>query len=103
MLSHGNIPNGLVVCHTCDVRNCVRPDHLWLGTQMENVQDSIKKGRHAKGGQFSFAVATPDMVRAIRARYAEGQTIVTHLAHEFGVGRMVVRGIINGVTWRHVD
>ena len=114
MFTYGDIPAGMFVCHACDVRNCVRPEHLWLGTQKDNIHDAVAKGRfyqggavspqrQARGNQIPQAVATPDLVRAIRRRYAEGQTVIVHLAREFGVGRMVARGIIEGITWRHID
>ena len=41
----GPIPNGLVVCHSCDVRCCVNPHHLWVGTVKQNQMDMMKKGR----------------------------------------------------------
>jgi hypothetical protein len=44
-LAHGEIPSGMCVCHSCDNKLCVRPDHLFLGTQRDNVQDAIKKNR----------------------------------------------------------
>lgn len=46
----GPITLGLLVCHSCDIPSCVNPDHLWLGTQQENIQDAHKKGR-ARNGQ----------------------------------------------------
>lgn len=48
-LVNGDIPSGLFVCHTCDVRNCVNPSHLFLGTQRDNVQDMLRKGRGVTG------------------------------------------------------
>jgi hypothetical protein len=45
------IPRKMRVCHTCDVRRCVNPDHLWLGTQQQNIQDCAKKGRHTNGAK----------------------------------------------------
>ena len=41
----GEIPKGMFVCHTCDVRDCVNPDHLWIGTNLDNINDAIKKGK----------------------------------------------------------
>jgi hypothetical protein len=47
-LHNGAIPNGMVICHTCDIRLCVNPAHLWAGTQKENLHDMFKKGRDCK-------------------------------------------------------
>jgi len=46
-LAYGPIPDGLVVCHSCDVSFCVRPDHLFLGTNLENIADRVQKQRKA--------------------------------------------------------
>jgi len=47
VIRFGDIPNGMCVCHHCDNPRCVRPDHLWLGTQQENQEDKIRKGRQS--------------------------------------------------------
>lgn len=50
-LTKGPIPKGMRICHTCDVRACVNPDHLWLGTQQENIKDCSEKKRHTNGAK----------------------------------------------------
>lgn len=49
ILTKGPIPKGMCVLHTCDYPTCINPDHLWLGTNQENVDDRMKKGRHRNG------------------------------------------------------
>lgn len=71
-LFNGDISDGLFVCHKCDVPACINPEHLFLGTQKENIDDMISKGRDSKppvhfGLSNANATLTDDQVAAIRA------------------------------------
>jgi len=95
-LAHGSSPGEMKVCHRCDNRACVNPDHLFLGTQSENVHDAIQKKRFR-------AVLTEDSVRDIRRRHAAGGVSYNSLAREFGITNVAIRDAIKGHTWSHVD
>lgn len=99
-LVYGPIPEGLCVCHHCDVRNCVRPDHLFLGTRGDNNRDMTAKGRHGYGGvpgeKNHKAKLTDAQVEVIRAQYAPGRVRQQDLADELGVSRALIGHIIRG-------
>lgn len=65
-MTKGPIPKGMLVLHRCDTPLCVRPDHLFAGTDADNKADSVAKGRHAHGERNSHAKLTEDQVRAVR-------------------------------------
>jgi hypothetical protein len=98
----GPIPDGLNVLHRCDVRHCVRPDHLFLGTHAENMKDMAQKGRAVRGVLNHNAKVTPEIVRRIRELHAAGWG-AKRLARAFGLNRTTAREIFLGLTWRHVD
>jgi hypothetical protein len=93
-LVHGPIPDGMQVCHNCDNRACVRPDHLFLGTNSDNQVDAVKKGRrpHMRLNEQS--------VREIRVLALTMPK--TRIARLYGVTSPTVHKAVAGETWRHV-
>ena len=102
---NGKVPEGMFVCHHCDVRNCVRPDHLFAGTQKDNMNDCVIKNR-ARGGSMPGerhpeAKLTWDAVQEIRRRYND-QLIRPRqidLAKIFGVSRTAIARVVQGKGW----
>ncbi len=93
-------PPGLQVCHRCDNRACCNPDHLFLGTPLDNTTDMIAKDRHSHGERHAVKLSEVD-VREIRKRARGGETH-RHIAANFNVSRSMVGAIANGRSWAHV-
>jgi hypothetical protein len=98
---NGPIPRGMCVCHTCDNRACVNPDHLFLGTKADNNADMRKKGRHAHGGMVGSAKLTEEQVVFAMARMLAGEK-QEDVATAFGVKKMAMSKIWRGETWGHL-
>jgi hypothetical protein len=102
MVFHGGIPDGMSVLHRCDNPSCVNPEHLFLGTQVDNVSDMHNKGRARKrvlfGSDHGNSKLDEDKVRQIRASSASDSKI----AQQYGVSRATVHAIRNWQTWKHV-
>jgi hypothetical protein len=98
----GPIPAGMHVCHHCDNRACVNPEHLFLGTPASNVADMIGKGRKKHGEQTAASKLTDADVIEIRRRYAERGETQSALAREFGVSQVNVCRIVNRKSWTHL-
>jgi hypothetical protein len=101
-LAHGSIPDGVWVLHHCDNPPCVRPDHLFLGRQAENMADAARKNRAEYGTRRHSAVLTDDAVRVIRSRYAAGGVTQATLAREWHVSQSLINRVILHTKWRHV-
>jgi Autographiviridae endonuclease len=102
ILFRGEIAPGVVVCHKCDVRACVNPEHLFLGTPADNAQDMLNKGRSPRGESNHNAKLTAEQVSRIKAMLAEDRLYISEIAREFGVTASTIRGIKQGKSWRGV-
>jgi hypothetical protein len=101
-LTRGQIPEGMVVCHHCDNPGCVNPEHLFLGTQQENLADMRRKGRMKTGtttGEKHWKT-TITAEQAMEIYLAEGSH--RRIAEQFGISRPAVTSIKNRRTWRHI-
>ena len=105
--TYGKIPDGLAVLHTCDNPPCVRPDHLFLGTHLDNSRDMIAKGRGRwrglPGEECPSARLTRAQVEEIRSRYQRGEASQDELAMQYGVSQSNISIIVLGKSWRSVS
>ena len=105
VIHHGDIPEGLCVCHTCDNPVCTNPAHLFLGSQRDNILDMEEKGRalHLAGEQHYKSKLTEKEVVEILQKYVPFVYTTGMLAKEYGVERTTISCIINGKTWKYID
>lgn len=111
-LTFGPIPPGAHILHRCDNRACVRPDHLFIGTNADNVADRVAKGRSrgAAGVRNRNARLSQEDVAEIRMLYrpsrtgaprkSEARPTTSTLAERFGVTRSTIYHIARGWTWK---
>lgn len=100
-LNKGKIPNGLLVCHTCDNPSCVNPEHLFLGTNKDNMADMVKKNRSAFGEKNANSKLNKHMVKLIRQRLELGIS-QQKIADEFCINQTNVSKIKTGKSWSNV-
>lgn len=100
----GEIQNNLHVLHRCDVRCCVNPNHLFLGTRQDNMSDMTRKCRQARGEEHGESVLMDNEVREIKSRlsrpYKRGYLV--KLAKEFGISKQTLCKIKSGKNWKHI-
>ena len=102
-LTNGPIPegagyHGICVLHHCDVRACVNPDHLFLGTNAENAADRTNKGRTARGDRNGNVSLTDEQVLSIRS----DSRLQYEIATEYGICQTNVSAIHRRLTWKHL-
>jgi len=106
------VPEGLWVLHHCDNPPCVRPDHLYVGTHLDNVRDAIERDRYAIGNALHHATRARGErqgsaklrdadVLAIRAKSRAGASL-RQLAAEFGISKSQAGRIVRGEVWQHL-
>jgi len=106
-IHNGPIPEGMCVLHRCDVKLCVNPAHLFLGTQADNMRDMTIKGRGVQhpappGEGHHFAKLTDAKVVEIRTLYAMGGVSQRALAKRFGVAYSSISDVLSRKHWAHV-
>lgn len=107
MSLHGDIEFGLCVLHKCDNPSCVNPDHLFIGTHQENMDDKNNKGRQTRsiGEKNGSAKLTKNDVDEIRKLYTKGSNLksehsLTGLAKKYGVSFAQIYRIVNFISWK---
>ena len=98
-VAFGPIPHGMHVLHKCDVRSCVNPAHLSLGTNLQNIADKVAKGRQCRGAMNGNALLTDDIVRAIRRDPCNNR----EAARIYGVSYYTIWDVRTGRSWKHVS
>jgi len=99
---NGNIPEGMHVCHKCDVPNCVNPDHLFVGTHSDNMKDRQDKKRCAFGERHHMSKVKSDAVVLMRKMRESGMTCEA-IAEKIGVTKWMVSKCTSGKTWSSVN
>lgn len=97
----GPIPPGMLVLHTCDIGLCIEPQHLWLGTQDDNMKDAARKNRVAWGDRNGQAKLREANISSIREQINWGMTLA-EIAENYGVAVATISAIKHGKTWRRV-
>ena len=101
----GDIPNGYEVCHKCDNPCCINPDHLFVGTRQDNIDDRERKGRNVikTGEENQNAKLTKDSVTEARLEHVVNGVSFQKLADKYGVNKKTIMNAVKGVTWGCVN
>lgn len=101
MIHYGIIPPDKIICHTCDNRSCTNPQHLFLGTQADNIRDMHEKNRGMIGQTHVNSKLKKDDVIIIKKLLKDRQSH-TFISKQFNVCRATITSIKTGKTWAHI-
>jgi hypothetical protein len=103
-LHFGEIEKNKNICHSCDIKLCVNPDHLFLGTQKENIHDMCKKNRQHRptGVKNPKVKLTESQVLEIRELAKQKTNSIVKLSKKFNVCKSTINYIINRTYWKHI-
>lgn len=101
LIHFGEVPEKKQVLHKCDNRKCVNPNHLYLGTHKDNMQDAYNRMTMIRGERHHNAKLTKEKVIELRNRYADGESIRS-LSRSFKLDRATVKASATRKTWRQV-
>ena len=105
-LVYGPVPDGMLVCHHCDNPGCVKPSHLFIGTQSDNLKDAFGKGRLTppciRGEAHVSSKLVENDVHEIRRLYATGRVTQAVLGKMWRISEVMAGKIVNRRKWKHV-
>jgi hypothetical protein len=96
IMKNGPVPEGLFILHSCDNKLCVRPDHLFLGTHQDNMDDMVSKGRQSRDKGLKI---TKEFAEQLRLEYADGSVSQPVLAQKYGLSLPLVENVLQHRTW----
>lgn len=94
ILHNGEIPDEMIICHKCDNKKCVNPEHLFIGTILDNVKDRVQKGRTARNEKSGNMKLTNKQVKQIRKR----KMSLSMMAKKYNVAESTIVRIVTNVT-----
>ena len=95
----GEIPDGMNVLHKCDVPQCVRPDHLFIGTHKDNVDDKVNKGRAGFPKMFGVDNPAAKITKQIADAIKVDNRKIKEICSEYGISQSQVKRIRSGKSW----
>ncbi len=101
-LANGPIPKGLFVLHKCDTPPCINPEHLFLGTQKDNIRDAVRKGRFNTADKNGRNNPNTNLTNADVLAIREGNKTTSEFSKQYGIKNVAIRRIQRRITWRHI-